>query len=595
MKNQKYSSGFLIILTLLTLCVVHVNGKINDAGFLFEQTVSPSARIYPQKDVPALSTTDSVEVVFPDSMLEKAVREALGIPVNPVFSTDMAGLTEFSAFGREIAVLTGLEYAVNMTHLSLNNNKIIDLTPLKDLTSLLNLNLDYNKITDISGLSGLVNLTFLNVGNNQLTNINGIQNLTELTYLGLYWNSIVDISPLQNLTKLTELALYGNSINDISPIKNLVNLISINLFNNQISHLAPLANLPVLGQLNLSSNNLSDISDLTNLVNLHIIYLANNNLSDLSVLKNLPNLSSVYFGFNRISDISVCKDLQYLYIFVGNNNRISDLSALRDLKRLGQINVDFNLLDNGDLSDLYNHDELAELRLRGNPGVTSGSAVQQLGDNLLKMTCQDIQWDGTCGKDSSLAVIVWTSPRDTAYVNKTVTVQATATDKNQSKVQMNIDWGDGQMSGYSELKDNGATFQFTHVYPITGTYEIKVISKNEQGVETSWSQSIWLPVVESPSSVRQVAAVAHSFHLYQNYPNPFNPVTTIFYQLDRPAEVQVSIYNTLGQIMTILVQQTQAEGEYICNWNAKDFPSGIYFACLKADQVVLMNKMILMR
>lgn len=80
-----------------------------------------------------------------------------------------------------------------------------------------------------------------------------------------------------------------------------------------------------------------------------------------------------------------------------------------------------------------------------------------------------------------------------------------------------------------------------------------------------------------------------NFVLEQNYPNPFNPKTVINYQLpgqwsDRSAisQVDLSIYNTLGQKIATLVSAKQVAGYYKVEWDASGFPTGIYLYQLRA-------------
>ena len=71
--------------------------------------------------------------------------------------------------------------------------------------------------------------------------------------------------------------------------------------------------------------------------------------------------------------------------------------------------------------------------------------------------------------------------------------------------------------------------------------------------------------------------------LNDNYPNPFNAITTIKYQLQRPAKVTLKIYNLLGQVVETLVDEYQEAGYYHIKWDAKLNASGLYFYQLNAD------------
>jgi hypothetical protein len=85
------------------------------------------------------------------------------------------------------------------------------------------------------------------------------------------------------------------------------------------------------------------------------------------------------------------------------------------------------------------------------------------------------------------------------------------------------------------------------------------------------------------------------YELEQNYPNPFNPTTTINYQIPMASDVEVTIYNLAGQKIATLVSERQEAGSYTINWNADDFPSGVYLYCLRAGKYVESRKMLLVR
>lgn len=73
------------------------------------------------------------------------------------------------------------------------------------------------------------------------------------------------------------------------------------------------------------------------------------------------------------------------------------------------------------------------------------------------------------------------------------------------------------------------------------------------------------------------AQYVRTVKLFQNYPNPFNPVTTISYQLSEISDVDLSIYNTLGQRVATLVSEKQQAGTYEVKWDASGFAGGVYF------------------
>ncbi|MBI2506099.1 MAG: T9SS type A sorting domain-containing protein [Candidatus Latescibacteria bacterium] len=91
-----------------------------------------------------------------------------------------------------------------------------------------------------------------------------------------------------------------------------------------------------------------------------------------------------------------------------------------------------------------------------------------------------------------------------------------------------------------------------------------------------------------------------TYGLGQNYPNPFNPETEIHYSVPEPVDVQLDIYNALGQRVRTLVSAAHAPGEYAVNWDATDnkgqkLSAGIYFYVMQAGTFVERRKMLLLQ
>lgn len=90
------------------------------------------------------------------------------------------------------------------------------------------------------------------------------------------------------------------------------------------------------------------------------------------------------------------------------------------------------------------------------------------------------------------------------------------------------------------------------------------------------------------------------FGLSQNFPNPFNPTTRIDYSLARKTEVNIAVFNILGQKVNTLVNGEMDAGEHTVTWNGDDtngdaVASGIYFYKMVTDDFVKTHKMVLMR
>ena len=83
--------------------------------------------------------------------------------------------------------------------------------------------------------------------------------------------------------------------------------------------------------------------------------------------------------------------------------------------------------------------------------------------------------------------------------------------------------------------------------------------------------------------------------LYQNFPNPFNPNTKIKYALPQNSKVNLTVYNTIGEVVQILVDEIQEEGFHEVDFNASELTNGIYFYRLVANDNAQVKKMILLK
>ena len=71
--------------------------------------------------------------------------------------------------------------------------------------------------------------------------------------------------------------------------------------------------------------------------------------------------------------------------------------------------------------------------------------------------------------------------------------------------------------------------------------------------------------------------VPENYSLFQNYPSPFNPSTTIRYGLPHKSNVTLIVFNTLGQRVATLVNETQDGGYHQVKFDGAGLSSGVYF------------------
>jgi hypothetical protein len=103
---------------------------------------------------------------------------------------------------------------------------------------------------------------------------------------------------------------------------------------------------------------------------------------------------------------------------------------------------------------------------------------------------------------------------------------------------------------------------------------------------------------------RVSAKLPEEFNLAQNYPNPFNPSTRIQFDVSNQfpdgAHVQLEIYNLLGKLVRVLLDENRFPGNYEESWDGLDLQgnpvsSGIYFYHLRAGDFLQTKRMVLLR
>lgn len=109
--------------------------------------------------------------------------------------------------------------------------------------------------------------------------------------------------------------------------------------------------------------------------------------------------------------------------------------------------------------------------------------------------------------------------------------------------------------------------------------------------DTGYYRAVYDPALKVSESYLQ----ALTFSLEQNYPNPFNPATRITYSVAVKGMVKMAVYNTLGEMIKMLVSEEKEPGEYSTVFNASGLSSGVYFCRLSSGTFVSTRKMVLMK
>ena len=89
--------------------------------------------------------------------------------------------------------------------------------------------------------------------------------------------------------------------------------------------------------------------------------------------------------------------------------------------------------------------------------------------------------------------------------------------------------------------------------------------------------------------------IPENFSIHSIYPNPFNPITNIIYGLSEHVNVQILVYDLSGKQVETLINDFQTPGYHSVNWNADNFPSGVYLIRMKSGGFTQTQKVVLIK
>jgi tetratricopeptide (TPR) repeat protein len=132
-----------------------------------------------------------------------------------------------------------------------------------------------------------------------------------------------------------------------------------------------------------------------------------------------------------------------------------------------------------------------------------------------------------------------------------------------------------------------------------GSYLVRVVAHYSEGDLTAYSPArlVIQPQTADNSAAGHPAAGSTSndvkASLSQNYPNPFNAVTTISFDLKDAGPAKLSIYNSLGQLVSRPIDGVMGSGHHTVQFDGRQLASGIYICRLEAHGQVSQQRMTL--
>ena len=138
----------------------------------------------------------------------------------------------------------------------------------------------------------------------------------------------------------------------------------------------------------------------------------------------------------------------------------------------------------------------------------------------------------------------------------------------------------------SEDDGNYITLDAANNVIVTGRSSRNTVGRNDIAT-IKYSQVVSITAVSSE--------IPNSYSLSQNYPNPFNPVTSISFNIPVEEHVKLTIYDILGNEISVSVNESLAAGTYNVEFGSAELPSGVYFYKLSSGQFTDVKKMILVK
>ena len=221
-------------------------------------------------------------------------------------SPEVCQAHDHTEYGVKVKSIEGLQYAENLTYLSLVNQLVSDLSPIANLTKLKTLKVKGTNVTDLAPLEKLVNLE-------------------EADLSGIHTKST---TPLKGLVKMKKLELICENLDFASNMKNLEILVADH---STVSDLTPLVNCKKLKELRIDGKVRDYISE------------EGSRIKDMSILANLQNLEFLSISNHQIEDISVVAEMRNLVTFHATDNKIKNFESLLLLPNLAEVWVQNNI------------------------------------------------------------------------------------------------------------------------------------------------------------------------------------------------------------------------------------------------------------
>lgn len=176
--------------------------------------------------------------------------------------------------------------------------------------------------------------------------------------------------------------------------------------------------------------------------------------------------------------------------------------------------------------------------------------------------------------------------------------------KDDPNVMVYADWGGGIGNSGFITYDGGIHFTLLpQIGTQDGNFAVYFYNRNTLFLQQPYGFYKLAATISVPIGIQPVSTeIPKQFSLEQNYPNPFNPATKIKFDIARlpdgqakQSAVNITIYDAIGREISNIVDERLNAGKYSVDWNAANYPSGVYFYRLQTDNFSETKKMILLK
>jgi hypothetical protein len=158
----------------------------------------------------------------------------------------------------------------------------------------------------------------------------------------------------------------------------------------------------------------------------------------------------------------------------------------------------------------------------------------------------------------------------------------------------------GQLKGITEQIAGGPVAVQSLVWLVTATDGLYITHSTPDNLDPQGRPGFGLVIDNTIIVDVPNVQTPASFALEQNFPNPFNPTTTVSYSVPKSGQVNVMVYDLLGNLVKTLVNEVQQPGAYKVQWDATNdqgqvVPTGNYILKMVAGNFSQTRKMTLLK